>query len=91
MPNTILEAMVASKPVVATRVGGVPELVIEGETGLLVDSDDDRGLATALERLLLDPELARRLGEAGQARVRRNHNCSDAARRLEALYRAALE
>jgi len=65
-----LEAMSLYKPVVATRVGGIPEVVVHGETGLLVDPDDPEALAEAITRVLLDPELARRLGEAGGKRVR---------------------
>lgn len=65
-----LEAMSLSKPVVATRVGGIPEVVLDGETGILVDPDSPRALAEAIKTVLLDPELAQRLGEAGGRRVR---------------------
>lgn len=65
-----LEAMSLGKPVVATRVGGIPEVVIDGETGLLVDPDEPHELANAIRRLLLDPALARRMGAAGALRVR---------------------
>ena len=91
MPNTILEAMAAGKPVVATRVGGVPELVVEGETGLLADRGDVEGVATGVTRLLSDRHLAERLGRAGRDRVVARHRCSDAAGRLESLYRVALQ
>ena len=69
LPLSILEAMAAGLPVVASNVGGVPELVIDGETGLLVPAGDPRSLAAAIERLLEDQSLARRLGEAGRSRV----------------------
>jgi glycosyltransferase involved in cell wall biosynthesis len=69
MPLSVLEAMAAGLPVVASSVGGVPEAVDEGETGLLVPPRDPVRLAAALERLLGDPALRRRLGANGRARV----------------------
>ena len=61
--------MAAGLPVVATNVGGVPELVVEGETGFLVPPGDPQALAGALERLLGDSALRRRLGAAGRLRA----------------------
>jgi glycosyltransferase involved in cell wall biosynthesis len=69
-PISILEAMAAGLPVVACDVGGVGELVADGETGLLVPPGDPARLSEALRRLLADPELRRRLGAAGRARAR---------------------
>ena len=69
LPISVLEAMSAQLPVVGSAVGGVPELVLEGETGLLVPSGDAEALADALSSLLSDGELRRRLGEAGRRRV----------------------
>jgi glycosyltransferase involved in cell wall biosynthesis len=69
LPLTVLEAMAAARPAVATRVGGTPEAVVDGETGLLVPLGDVEALAAALDSLLGDPDLARRLGEAGRRRV----------------------
>jgi glycosyltransferase involved in cell wall biosynthesis len=66
----LLEAMLAGLPIVATRVSAVPEVVEAGETGLLVEAGDDRGVAAALDELLLDPARARTLGAAGLARAR---------------------
>jgi glycosyltransferase involved in cell wall biosynthesis len=68
-PVSVLEAMAAGVPVVASRVGGIPEQVADGETGLLVEPGDVDGLAAALRRLAADPALRRRLGEAGRARA----------------------
>lgn len=71
LSNTILEAMAAGLPVVATHVGGADELVVEGETGLLVPSNDPAALAGAVGRLLSNPALRQTMGEAAQARARR--------------------
>jgi glycosyltransferase involved in cell wall biosynthesis len=64
------EAMAHGKPVVASAVGGLLDLVVDGETGVLVPPGDVGALRDVLERLLADPELRRRLGEAGRARAR---------------------
>ncbi len=65
-----LEAMAHGRPVVATGVGGLRDLVVDGETGILVPARDPVALRAALERLLADPELRRRLGSAGRERAR---------------------
>jgi len=69
LPISVLEAMAAGLPVVASRVGGIPELVVDGETGLLVPPRDPQAMAAALRRLVDDPDLRRRLGAAGRARA----------------------
>jgi glycosyltransferase involved in cell wall biosynthesis len=69
MPLSILEAMGAGLPVIATAVDGTPEVVIDGETGLLVPPADPEALAQAVNRLLDDRQLAARMGQAGRARA----------------------
>src|ERR671937_549308 len=69
LPLCVLEAMAYGKPVVASAVGGIPELVEDGVTGFLVEPGDVAGLRQAIERLLADPALRRRLGRAARARV----------------------
>ena len=69
LPVSVLEAMAAGLPVIASRVGGVPEQVSDGETGLLVEPGDPSDLTAALDRLIADPSLRRRLGAAGRARA----------------------
>ncbi len=68
-PNTLVEAMAAHRPVVATRVGGVPDAVVDGETGFLVEARDHLALADRLGRLLGDEGLRARMGAAGAARA----------------------
>src|SRR5207249_6806625 len=65
-----LEAMAHGRPVVATGVGGLRDLVVDGETGIVVPPRDPVALRSALERLLGDPQLRRRLGAAGRERAR---------------------
>jgi glycosyltransferase involved in cell wall biosynthesis len=82
----LLEAMAAGRPVVATPVGGTPELVVDGETGLLVPPRDPEALAAALRRVLEDRELAARLGEAGRRRVSERFTLEAMTRRMLELY-----
>jgi glycosyltransferase involved in cell wall biosynthesis len=86
MPLVVLEAMARAKPVIATPVGGTPELVVDGETGILVDGVDE--LATALARLARDPDEARRLGEAGRRRVEERFAEDAMTRRVLEIYDA---
>lgn len=85
-----LEAMAAGRAVVATRVGGLGEAVVEGRTGLLVPPDDPAALAAALARLLADPELRERLGRAGPERVSEGFRAEQMVAAYEELYRAVL-
>ena len=68
-PTVIAEAMASGRPVVSTTVAGIPELVANGETGLLVPPDDSRRLADALERLARDGSLRANFGRAGRQRI----------------------
>ena len=88
LPLVILEAMAQGKPVVATAVGGTPEAVVDGETGILVPAGDADALTEALDALLRDPERARRLGEAGRRRVAADFDADTLAARVLALYSA---
>jgi len=89
LPLVVLEAMAAARPVVATAVGGTPEAVVDGETGLLVPPREPAALARAIEELLDDPERASRLGEAARRRVRERFDADEAARRVVRLYETA--
>jgi glycosyltransferase involved in cell wall biosynthesis len=70
LPNAILEAAAAGLPIVATAVGGTPEVIEDGRTGLLVEPRDPLALAAAIDRLAEDPGARRRLGEAAAVRAR---------------------
>ena len=67
--TAVLEAMAAGKAVVASRVGGIPEAVVDQETGLLVPPADSGALAEAVRKLLQDPDLRRQMGERGRLRI----------------------
>jgi glycosyltransferase involved in cell wall biosynthesis len=91
LPNVVLEAMASGLPVVATRVGGVPEAVVAGETGLLVPPGDAWALAAALSRLLSDPETRRAFGRAGRERVIREFSMAAMVRRHQELLEHLLD
>ena len=82
----LLEAMLAGLPIAATRVSAVPEVVADGETGLLVEPGDAQGLGDALAALLVDPDRARALGEAGRLRARNEFSVATMTDRTAALY-----
>jgi glycosyltransferase involved in cell wall biosynthesis len=84
----LLEAMLAGKPVVATRVSAAPEIVADGDTGILVPPDDPARLAEAVVALLDDPAQAAALGEAGLARARSEFSVARMAERTAAIYAA---
>ncbi len=86
LPIVLLEAMAAGRPVVATRVGGNTDLVVDGETGILVPPDDPAALAAAIERLLADPALAARIAARGQAMVRERYSVERMVGAHEELY-----
>jgi glycosyltransferase involved in cell wall biosynthesis len=91
MSNAILEAMAAGLPVVATAVGGTPEVVVDGVTGFLVPPRDPQALADAILRLLRDPDLRRRMGEAGRAHVTEHFSVEQMVHKRERLYEELLK
>jgi glycosyltransferase involved in cell wall biosynthesis len=78
--------MAAGRPVVATDVGGAREAVVHGETGYIVAAGDDKQMAEHLVSLLLDPQQARTMGEAGKRVVNEKFSCSKQLQTVESLY-----
>jgi glycosyltransferase involved in cell wall biosynthesis len=85
-----LEAMAAGRPVVGRRVGALPETVVHGVTGLLVDDDRPESVAAALRALIAEPERAAAMGRAGRERARALYGSEAHAARVEAVYESAL-
>lgn len=79
-----------TKPVVASRIGGVEELVVDGKTGLLVSPGDATTLAQAIMNVLQDEDLARRLGEAGYQQARRRFDAERNTRQTQEVYERLL-
>lgn len=86
-----LEAMACGRPVVSTRVGGIVDVVVDGETGLLVPPGNPEELSEAIRRILLNSELGERMGEAGRERVERMFTWKRVAEETLSLYREMLE
>jgi glycosyltransferase involved in cell wall biosynthesis len=89
-PTVAMEAMAVGKPVIASRIGGLPEIVADGETGILVPPGDAEALRSAMARLVNDPALAARMGAAGQERVTAFH-VGTVVKEIEAVYGEVLE
>jgi glycosyltransferase involved in cell wall biosynthesis len=89
--NSLLESMANGLPVVATNVGGNPEIVTDGENGLMVPAADAAALSRAIAQLLESPDLAHRLGQAAREKVAREYSLECLLRRTEDLYITLLE
>jgi L-malate glycosyltransferase len=89
-PNGVMEAMAAEIPVIASAVGGIPELVEHEQNGLLVPPGDDRALAAALLSMLGDPDRARRLAAEGRTTIQQRYSFDRMVSDFEGLYRETL-
>jgi colanic acid/amylovoran biosynthesis glycosyltransferase len=89
MPNSILEASASGLPVVATRHAGIPEVVVDGETGFLVEERDVEGMARQMARLVMEPALAEELGRAGRKRMQESFSIDSRIARLWAIVGAS--
>jgi glycosyltransferase involved in cell wall biosynthesis len=89
-PVAAIEALAAERPVVATRVGGVPAVVEDGESGFLAEPGDTHGLAAALAQLARDPGLCEQMGRRGAGRMQELYATERMVEEIEALYRHAL-
>ena len=90
LPNVIIEAMAAGKPVVSTMVGAIPNLVEDGVTGFLVEPGDVSAFVVAVENLINDPELRIRMGEASRQTIEKRFNSTKIAEKFVELYREKL-
>lgn len=90
LPNVALEAMAAGKPLIATRVGGLPELVDDGRNGVLVDERDPPGLSSAILALAGDAEFRARLGASAREQIRAERSWEAVARQLVDVYERAI-
>ena len=90
IPIVAMEALASCRPVVATRISGIPELVQHDNTGILVEPEDPVGLASALHRLAASPELAARLAANGRRHVEREFNLGTSVRTLEQCFEGVL-
>ena len=90
LPLTLIEAAAAGVPVVASRIGGVPEVVLDGETGILVTPADPTSLARAIETLITDPALRMRLGQAARRRYEDHFSLQPMLDTTEEVYRSLL-
>ena len=90
-PLTLIEALASGRPAVATAVGGVPDVVRDGQTGMLVPAGDPEAFADAMLRLARDPSSRQAMGAAARADMRTRYSAARLADDLDALYRALLE
>ena len=88
---SLLEAMASARPMIVTNVGGNPEVVVDGKTGFLVPPKDSQKLADAIIRLLKNPGLAQKMGEAARARVEERFTLDRMVTEYEGLYKRCLE
>jgi glycosyltransferase involved in cell wall biosynthesis len=89
-PMAVIEAMASARPVVATRVGGVPDIVIDGETGFLVPPGDHSDLAACISAVLENPVRSRQMGRLGREVAGRRFSALPIARQYWNLYREVL-
>jgi len=86
LPTVIIEAMATGLPIIASRTGGIPEMIQDGENGLLVEPSNEDELIQACERLIRSPQLAARLGAAARERAERNFDLNVQVQRLVSVY-----
>jgi glycosyltransferase involved in cell wall biosynthesis len=88
--NVLIEAMAMGKPLVGSAIGGIPEIIEDGKNGFLVEANDAGALAGALERLLADPALCRRMGQEGRRRFDESFEFSAFFSKLWSVYGSVL-
>ncbi|MHA1280620.1 MAG: glycosyltransferase family 4 protein, partial [Candidatus Helarchaeota archaeon] len=90
LPNVVLEAFALAKPVIATKVGGVPEVIDNGKNGILVPPKRPDLLAEAINKCLFAPEISRQMGEVGYRKVKSEFTFETQTKRLESVYHELL-
>ncbi|MEW6614221.1 MAG: glycosyltransferase family 4 protein [Thermodesulfobacteriota bacterium] len=90
VPQALIQAMAMARPVVATNAGGIPEVISDGQTGILIEPNDAEGLANAILRLLKDSEFARRIGKNGRKLVEERFSCDTMIDKITNLYETIL-
>lgn len=86
-----IEAMATGRPVISSNVGGIPDLICEGQSGFLVEPRDGTALRDRIQRLITDPDLRRHMGEAGRKRVESDLNAETGAKRILAIIKAFVD
>jgi glycosyltransferase involved in cell wall biosynthesis len=91
MSNALLEAMASNLPVIATKIAGNEELVSEGKTGLLIPPESAEALTEALHKLIADPKVRQKMGQAGRKFVEENYSWKNTATQYQTLLEEAVE
>jgi glycosyltransferase involved in cell wall biosynthesis len=86
VPQSLLQALAMARPVVGTNVGGIPEVIVDAETGLLAPPRDPQSLSQAMGRLMADPDYRRALGRRGREMVVEKFSMDQMAAEIEAVY-----
>ncbi len=87
LARSLIEAMAYARPVIVTDCGGSPELVVDGVSGIVVPVHDPEAIAAAIRKLIADPALRRRFGEAARERIRTQFRIEDTIEQTLAMYR----
>jgi glycosyltransferase involved in cell wall biosynthesis len=85
-PLTVLEAMACGKPVIATKIGGIPEIIQNNVNGILVEPNDRDGLEKAICQLLSDEDFGNKIGSNAASHIRENYDLNSVSKKLEAIY-----
>ena len=91
LPNAIMEAMACGLPVVATEVGGIPEVVKDGENGILIDKKDVKSIVHSLEKLIENKSMCKKMGEHGRITIEEKFSWNNSAKKLIEIYNKIID